>query len=155
MGVVVAPMLAFADTSNGVVVLVYALVVAAVALVLLIELLRVTLPRMPFSAPSPRPGTGDEPAIAQLETIRDALAAASSTSMLPDALRPIVHEIVAARVRRHHRIDLDLAPDRAHSIVGDGCAWSLARPDYDPANPGTDVWLANDLDNLLDELEAL
>jgi hypothetical protein len=71
-------------------------------------------------------------------------------------MRPLVREILAARLRRHHRIDLDRAPDRAHAVVGDGYVWSLARPEREPPSGAGGRGLSHDeLDKLLNELEAL
>jgi hypothetical protein len=148
---------ALAGRGHGLALLIYALALAALALVFLVNRLGRALPRKTFSW-SPRSREPlKEHSIAQLEKIEQALTAARwNESHLHESLRPIVREIVAARLRRHHRVDLDRAPDRAHTIVGDGYAWNLARPDREaPLDPRARGWSRGELEKLIDELEAL
>jgi hypothetical protein len=154
---VLVPALALASRKHGVALLVYTLVVVALGLALLIDLLRKALPRKTFAwSPRPRPWKARQ-SIAQFEKIERALVAASwNESHLYESMRPLVREILAARLRRHHRIDLDRAPDRAHAVVGDGYVWSLARPEREPPSGAGGRGLSHDeLDKLLNELEAL
>ncbi len=154
---VLTPALVLASQGHGLALLVYTLVAAGFALALLVDLLSRALPRNAFSW-SPRLNPRQtEQRIAQFEKIERALVAASwNESHLYESMRPLVREIVAARLRRHHRVDLDRAPDRARAIVGDGYAWSLARPDRKPPlGPGGRGWSRRELESLLDELEAL
>jgi hypothetical protein len=155
--VALAPALGLAGQGHGLALFVYALFVAGLGLALLIDRLARALPRKTFFWPSRSPARDNEQPIAQLERIERALSAASwNESHLLESMRPLVREIVVARLRRHHRVDLDRSPDRAHAIVGDGYAWSLVRPDREmPLGAGADGWSRNDLNALLDELEAL
>ena len=155
--VALAPALALANQRHGLALLVYTLVVAGFILALLVDFLNRSLPRKAFSWP-PRTRTRIEPQpIKQFEKIERALVAASwNESHLYASLRPLVREIVTARLRRHHRIDLEREPERARAVIGDGYAWSLARPERKPPlGPGGRGWSRSELKNLLDELEAL
>jgi hypothetical protein len=155
--VVLTPALALAGQGHGIALLVYTLVVAGLGLALLVDLLSRMLPRRTFAWSPPRRARQNEQAIAQFEKIERALVAASwNESHLYESMRPLVREIVTARLRRHHRIDLDRAPDRAHAVVGDGYAWSLVRSERKPPlGPGGRGWSRRELDDLLNELEAL
>ena len=159
-GLIVAaltPALVIASQGHATALLVYTLVVAGLALAILVDLLNRALPRRTFFwAPRTRALQKEQPT-AQFETIERALVAASwNESHLYESMRPLVREILTARLRRHHGIDLDRAPDRAHAVVGDGYAWSLARPERKPPlGPGGRGWSRSELENLLDELEAL
>lgn len=155
--VVLAPAFALSGRGHGLALLVYVFVVAAATLALLVGRLRRALPRESFSW-SPRPRTRPvEHPVAQLEKIEQALAAAGwNEAYLYESTRPIVCEIVAARLRRRHRIDLDRSPDRAHAVVGDGYAWDLVRPDRKaPVDTRARGWSRGELEALIDELEAL
>ncbi|MHB8059522.1 MAG: hypothetical protein ACYDHO_01655 [Gaiellaceae bacterium] len=155
--ILLVPALPLADRGHGVALLVYILVAVGVALALLIDFLSKALPRKTFAwSPQARPWRAARP-IVQFERIERALVAASwNESHLHETLRPLVREILAARLRRRYRIDLDRAPERAHAVVGDGYAWSLARPERKPPlGAGGRGWSRDELDNLLDELEAL
>jgi len=71
-------------------------------------------------------------------------------------LRPLVREIAAARLARHHGVELESQPERAHTLVGRR-TWELVRPEREPPD---DVWNARgwsevELSELVDELEAL
>lgn len=151
------PALGLAGRGHGLALFVYALVVAGLGLLLLVDRLARALPRKTFSWSPRSPARKNEQPVAQLERIERSLSAASwNESHLLESMRPLVREIVAARLRRHHRVDLDRSPERAHTIVGDGYAWSLVRPDRKaPLGAGADGWSRNELDGLLDELEGL
>ena len=154
---VLVPALAFAGRGHAVALLAYILVVTGLTLALLVYFLRRTLPRKTFVwSPRPRPWKRAQ-SIEQFEKIERALTAASwNESHLYESMRPLVREILAARLRRHHRIDLDRAPERAHAVVGDGYVWSLARPERKPpSGAGGRGWSRDELDKLLNELEAL
>ena len=152
-----APALVLADEGHGLALLVYTLAAAGLGLLILIDRLNRALPRKSFAwSPRTRRRPAEEP-IDQFERIERALVAASwNESHLYASLRPLVREIATARLRRHHGIDLERAPGRAHAVVGDGYAWDLARPEREPPHgPGGRGWSRNELDKLLDELEAL
>lgn len=155
--VALTPALALADQGHGLALLVYTSVVTGLGLALLVDRLRRSLPRKTFAWPPRRQTRWAEQPTAQFERIERALAAASwNESHLYETMRPLVREIVTARLRRHHRVDLDRAPDRAHAVVGDGYAWSLVRPERKPPlGPGGRGWSRGELESLLDELEAL
>ncbi len=157
VALLLAPALALAARGHGIALLVYTLVAVGMVLALLIDFLGRALPRKAF-AWSPRPRRRRAPkSIAQFERIERALMAASwNESHLYESMRPLVREILAARLRRHHRIDLVRDPERAHAVVGDGYAWSLARPERTaPLGAGGRGWSRDELDKLLDELEAV
>jgi hypothetical protein len=155
--VAITPAIALASQGHGLALLVYTLVVAGLGLLLLVDLLSRALPRRAFTWPARMRALKETQSIAQFEKIERALIAASwNESHLHESLRPLVREIVTSRLRRHHRIDLDDEPDRAHAVVGDGYAWALARPERKPPlGPGGRGWSRSELDILLDELEAL
>ncbi|MGC9974208.1 MAG: hypothetical protein ABSC36_02295 [Gaiellaceae bacterium] len=155
--VFLSPAFALAGRGHGLALLIYALVVAALALLFLVNRLSRALPRKVFSWSPRSQESVEEHSIAQLEKIEQALTAARwNESHLHELLRPVVREIVAARLRRHHRVDLDNAPDRAHAILGDGYAWNLARSDREPPlDPRARGWSRGELEKLIDELEAL
>jgi hypothetical protein len=154
---VLSPALALASQRHGLALLAYTLVVAALGLAFLVDLLNRALPRKAFSWPPSRRAPRAEQPIVQFEKVERALIAASwNESHLHESLRPLVREIVAARLRRHHRIDLDHEPERAHAVAGDGYAWALVRPERKPPlGPGGRGWSRDELEQLLDELEAL
>jgi len=156
--VVLAPAFALAGRGHGLALLVYVLIVAALSLAFLANRLSRALPRKAFSWSPPSVTPPEEHSIAQLEKIERALTAARwNEPHLQELTRPIVREIVAARLRRHHRVDLDRSPDRAHAILGDGYAWSLARPDREPPVDPSSArgWSRGELERLIDELGAL
>jgi hypothetical protein len=155
--VVLAPASMLAGRGHGLALLIYALVVTALALALLIKLLGRALPLKTFSWSPQLRTVPEEYSIAQFEKIERALTAARwNESHLHESMRPIVREIVASRLRRHHRVDLDRSPVRAHAALGDGYAWDLARPDREaPLDPRARGWSRGEIETLLDELEAL
>jgi len=155
--VALIPALTLAGQKHGLALLVYTLVIAALGLAFLVDLLNRALPRKAFSwSPSRRAPRADQP-IVQFEKVERALIAASwNESHLHELLRPLVREIVVARLRRHHRIDLKRAPERAHAVAGDGYVWALVRPERKPPRgPGGRGWSRDELEQLLDELETL
>jgi hypothetical protein len=153
---VIAP-LTLAGKAHGRALLAYVLLLGAAALVLLIDRLRRALPRTPFRRSARQPAPELELHIDQLEKIRRAVeSAAWGETYVFESLRPIVREIVATGLMRRHGVDLDRSPLQAHSILGDGCAWDLARPDRTPPRePRARGWSLDKIDTLLDELEAL
>jgi len=155
--VALTPALALAGEGHGLALLIYTLVVAGLALALLTNLLGRALPRKTFSWPPRSRARQTEQPTAQFEKIERALVAASwNESHLYQSMRPLVREILTARLRGNHRVDLERSPDRAHAVVGDGYAWSLARPEREPPlGPGGRGWSRGELDSLLDELEAV
>ncbi len=154
-GVMLALLLA--GWSDGVALLAYVLFVGAIALLVLARRLRAALPpATPFErllAAAPR---RMEP-VGQLETIRQGLAAAGwSRGELHYRLAPMIREIAAARLSRHHGIDLDRQPERARALIGDGRVWELAGPRSGPPEDRyASGWSRRELEELLDELEGI
>jgi hypothetical protein len=135
----------------------YILVLVAVAVAALEAHIAAAFPVTPrFGAPVPRRRHPDA-GVPQLEGLVLRLAGGTPNAFdLHNRLRPLVHDIAAARLARHHRLDLDGQPERAHALVGRR-TWELIRPDREPPN---DVWNARgwsegELGELIDELEAL
>ncbi|MGA9761389.1 MAG: hypothetical protein WBQ14_03105 [Gaiellaceae bacterium] len=155
--VLLVPALALAGGGHGLALLIYTLVVAGLALVLLLDRLSRALPGKSFAWPPRMRAQEKEERVAQFEKIERALIAASwNESHLYESMRPLVREIVTARLRRHHRVDLERAPERAYAVVGDGYAWSLIDPERKPPlGRGDRGWSRRELENLLGELEAL
>lgn len=156
VGGVIAP-LTLGGKAHGRALLAYVLLLGAVALVFLINRLRRALPRARFGR-STRPPTPDpEQRVDQFERIRRAVeSSAWSETYVFESLRPVVREIVATNLLHRHGVDLDRSPSEAHSILGDGRAWELARPDRTPpGGPRAPGWSLDEIDTLLDELEAL
>jgi hypothetical protein len=155
--VLLVPALVLASGGHGLALLVYTLVVAGLALAFLVDRLSRALPGKSFAWPPRARAPRAEERVAQFEKIERALIAASwNESHLYESMRPLVREIVSARLRRHHRVDLERAPERAYAVVGDGYAWSLVRPERKPPlGRGERGWSRRELDSLLDELEAL
>lgn len=158
VAVVVALLLA--GSSRGLALLAYVLFLGALALLVLSRALRAALPAAPaFDRLHVRPARA-QPGIAQLEGFARTLSAAGwSEADVHHRLRPPVREIVAARLSRRHGVDLYRDPERAHGLLGDGRAWELVRPDRErPAGGswrGGGGWSPKELDELLDELEAI
>jgi len=156
VGGVIVP-LTLAGTAHGRALLAYVLLLGAVALVFLIDRLRRALPRTQLRRSLRPPAPAPEPRIDQFEKIRHALeSVAWGETYVFESLRPIVREIVATDLLHQHGVDLDRSPQEAHAILGDGYAWDLARPDrMPPRDPRARGWSRDEIDKLLDELEAL
>lgn len=142
--------------SAGVALLAYVLFVGAVALVVLTRRLGAALPpTAPFErllATAPR---RVEP-VSQLETIRRGLSAASwNKAELHFRLAPMVREIAAARLSRRYGVDLDRQPEQAEALIGGGRLWELAGPAGRPGGRDGAGWSRQELEELLDELEAI
>ena len=65
----------------------------------------------------------------QLETVKRLVTLAGSSRSDLLRLRPLVREIVAARLSRRYGVDLEREPERAEALLGKGRAWELVRPD--------------------------
>lgn len=94
--------------------------------------------------------------VQQLEILARQLAAGQSSAFeLHRRLRPLVREIAAARLARHHGVDLDRLPDRARELLGPR-SWELARPDREPPQERfARGWAADEIAGLVDELERI
>jgi hypothetical protein len=149
--------LVLAGSERGLALLVYVLVLAALALVVLVAALRDALPPAePWErllAHAPR----REGVVEQYETIDRLFApAGSSAHDLHFRLRPLVREVVAARLARRDGVDLDQRPEVAHALVGEGRVWELARPDRPvPKDHFGGGWSRRELEQLVDELEGI
>jgi hypothetical protein len=110
----------------------------------------------PFGGPAPRRRAPDA-GVPQLDELVLRLGGGTPNAFdLHNRVRPLVQEIAAARLARHHGLVLDRQPERAHALVGPR-TWELVRPEREPPN---DVWNARgwseaELSELVDELEAL
>lgn len=93
----------------------------------------------------------------QLTFLERRLSVAQATSFeLHHRLRPLAREVAAARLARHHGIDLDRQPERARAVLGDGRAWELVRPDREPPEDRlARGWRLGELRALIDELESI
>jgi hypothetical protein len=155
VGVVVA--LLFAGSAHGLTLLAYVLFLGALAVTVLVAQLAALLPVAPpfeqLLARAPR----SEAPVEQLETMQKIVTAAGwNQAELHYRLRPVVREVLAARLSRRHGIDPDREPERARAVVGDGRVWELARPDRDPPEDRYQRgWSRRDLEELLDELESV
>jgi len=149
--------LTLTGAANGLALLVYVLFLAAVAFALLVARLRAGLPPAAdferlLAGPGRRPTD-----VEQFETVKRRVAIASYSQLdLHSRLRPLVRDIVAARLLRRHGVDLEREPERAATIIGEGRAWELARPDREPpADRFARGWSVRELEQLVEELEGL
>jgi len=104
------------------------------------------------------PGTArklDE--VEQFRLIARHLTLSSSSELdLHHHLRPLVREIAASRLARHHGVSLDREPAQAQAIIGNGQLWALVRPDREPPEDRqARGWSKAELEQLLQELEEL
>jgi hypothetical protein len=95
-----------------------------------------------------------EPRVLQLEGLVNRLAAPIEYDV-HNRLRPLVQEIVSARLAAQHGLDIDRRPERAQALVGPR-TWELIRPDREPPRDRfLQLWPPRELTALVDELEAL
>jgi hypothetical protein len=95
-----------------------------------------------------------EPRVLQLEGLVNRLAAPIEYDV-HTRLRPLVHEIVSARLAAQYGLDIDRRPERAQALVGPR-TWELIRPDREPPRDRfLQLWPPRELAALVDELEAL
>lgn len=160
-GAVIVPA-SLVGVADGLALLFYVLSVGAALLFLLILQLGRLLPKTRLQPRSRRRarrrGARKETAsVAQFERIRHAVEAAGwNGSEVHETLRPIVREIIAAKLARRHGIDLEHSPAQAQVILGAGYAWDLARPNREPPpDASTRGWSSDEIGKLIDELEAL
>jgi hypothetical protein len=155
VGVVLALLLA--GSSHGLALLAYVLFLGALGLAVGLAHLEVLLPEAPeferLLAREPGPAVQIE----QFETLsRTLFAAGWDQTELHYRLRPPIREIVSARLSRRYGVDLDRQPERARELLGVGRAWELARPERErPEDPYARGWSRRELEELLDELEAI
>jgi hypothetical protein len=132
----------------------YVLLLGAVGLLVLVRRTKEALPPARILGDRLGTQTPAEDRVPQLEALERSLASGSHNAFeLHYRLRPIVREIVRARLARYHGIDLDRQPERARALAG-ARAWELTRPDREP--PGdrfASGWPVKELQALVDELE--
>lgn len=145
-----------AGRGHGLALLALVLAVGAAALGFLARRLRRELPSHAPFGPSPAAGQRRAEPVAQLEAIRRALEAASwSEAELSHRLGPLVREVAATRLARHHGVDLARQPSRAQELIGGGRVWDLAGPWQGGRDTQAGGWTRRALEDLLDELEAI
>lgn len=93
-------------------------------------------------SPAPRP-----PGLDEVERAVD--FAGWNPADLRTRLRPLLREVVAARLETGRGVDLDRDPAAAREAVGEAC-WSLASPEFEAPDAGTAA-----LREALDRLEAM
>ena len=149
--------LALTGLAHGWALLAYILFLASLAFMWLLSRLRAVLPpcrdfERLVARREVRPATVD-----QFETVRGWVAIARYTQAdVYLRLRPLVREIVAARLLRAHGIDLYHEPQRAGAVVGPGRTWELVRPDSPPPEDRlARGWSQRELEQLVEELERL
>ncbi len=155
--VVLAIAFALTGVANGLALLVYVLFLAAVLLALMVGRLRAVLPPAADFRKMPAKASPAETHVEQFETVKRWVVIAShGQSDLFFQLRPLVRDIVAARLSRNYSINLEREPDRAAAILGDGRAWQLVRPDWrTSAERSAPGWTEHELEQLVEELESL
>ena len=153
-GVLIA--IALAGAERGLALYAYLLLLCALALALLRQRIRASFPvAIPLESRVRKPASRDE-RIQQLEALSQRIAAAeTSTFDLHYRLRPVLRQIVAARLARRHGVDLDRDPERSRMLVGEEL-WELVRPDREPPEERFARGLSNrQVDGLIDRVEAL
>ena len=134
---------------------IYALLLSATLIVLLVRALRRAYPNeKPLREPGPAaPARSVPPSLARIE--HDvALGVAGSFDLhyrLVPRLRSVATELLDAR----RNVSFEASPDRAHALLGDE-AWALVRPDrttpQDRLGPGMS---ASELDSTVQGLEGI
>jgi hypothetical protein len=154
--VAVALGVALAGAARGIALYAYVLALVAVAVASLSSRLARAWPTTaPFERLLPaRPAP--EARVPQLGSLVDPLSGGDPSAFdLHHRLRPLIREIAAARLARGHGIVLESQPVRAQALVGPR-TWELVRPDRPaPLDRLERPWSAQDLDELIAELERL
>jgi hypothetical protein len=147
--------LALAGPTRGIALLVCVFLVGAVVSALFVRYLRVALPRAPRFERLLTARRERAPRLGQLDAIERRLMLAETSPLdLHFRLRPLVREIVAARLSRRYGLDLDREPQRARALVG-ARTWELVRPERLPSDErSARGWSKVELAELLDEMEA-
>ena len=154
--VALAVVIAFLPGQTGLAVRIFALVLCAAALLLMLAALRRAYPReRPLRSPEARasPGRARPGNLARLEQ-ETALGIAGSFDLhfrLAPRLRGLATDLLAAR----RSASLDRDPERARALLGEG-TWELVRPDrpapVDRLARGLPI---NDLRGVVESLERL
>jgi hypothetical protein len=148
--------LALAGTARGIALYAYVLLLAGIGVTALVSRLRAAWPATPrFERLLP---AADPPVsrIGQLEGLTGRLAGGyPNEGEVHARLRPLVQDVVAARLAGRHGVDLESMPGRARALVGPR-TWELVRPDREPPpDRFARTWSPQDLHALVDELEQL
>lgn len=132
----------------------YVLALSALAVAGLVATVSAVLP--PARVRRKRPAAAAEKPLAQLESIESALQFGKASSFdLHYRLRPLIQEVVAARLARRRGINLVHQPDRARSVLSER-VWELVRPDREPPVDRFDKgWSDAELRAVVHELEAI
>jgi hypothetical protein len=145
------------EKTGSIALVVYVLLLGVALLALLLSRLKGAMrPALEFRRLLRRPGR-DRGEVEQFRTIARHLSLSSSNEFsLHYRLRPIVQEIVAARLARRYGVDLEREPDRLRELTGGGRVWELVRPDRKPPEDrAARGWSRRELTLLMDELEDL
>jgi hypothetical protein len=135
----------------------YVLLLVAVAVAALEARIASAFPATPTFRPPVARRREPDAGVPQLDQLMLRLGGGTPNAFdLHNRVRPLVQEIAAARLARHHGLELASQPERAHTLVG-ARTWELVRPGREPP---TDVWNARgwsevELNELVDELEAI
>ena len=134
---------------------IYALLLSATLIVLLVLALRRAYPdESPLREPGPAaPARSAPPSLARIEH-EVALGVAGSFD-LHYRLVPRLRSVAAGLLDARQNVSLEASPDRAHALLGDD-VWALVRPDrttpQDRLGPGM---APAELDRAVDALEAI
>ena len=154
--VVVGIALALSGAARGIALYAYLLLLTLAAVLAVRARMRRAWPPTPrferLLPPRPAPGRR----VHQLESLVGRLSGGYPSAYdLYARIRPLAHEIAAARLVRAHGVDLDESPERAERLLGPR-TWQLVRPDVaPPQDPWSRTWTPRELNELLAELEAL
>ena len=156
--VVAGVLLVVLPGSAGLVLHVYALAIAAIALVHLVRAVRTAHPvgrASPFDAALRRPTRRDErlPALERVE--REVSLGMATAFDLHYRLRPPLRRIAGELLAARRGIDLDGSPEAARDALGDE-TWELVRADREPPRNRYGAGLAlGTLHRVVTSLEAL
>jgi hypothetical protein len=147
---------ALAGVGNGLALLAYVLSMAALVFVWVIGRLRAALPPAPDFQRLLATKEPPEMAVEQLETVKRLVALAGASRFDLFRLRPLVREIVSARLSRRYGVALERDPDRAETLLQSSRAWGLLGPDSAlPVDRDAPGWSRHELEQLIEELENL
>jgi hypothetical protein len=97
-----------------------------------------------------------ETRVLQLEGLEGRLGGGSPNAFdLYHRIRPLVQQIVVARLAQGYGVDLETRPERAQRLVGPQ-TWELIRPDLEPPTDSWGrTWSVRETEALVTELEQL
>jgi hypothetical protein len=148
--------LALSGAARGIALYAYLLLLVLIAALSIGGHIRTAWPPTPrFDRLIPR---RDEPEVRvlQLEGLVGRLAGGNPNAFdLYHRIRPLVRDIVTAKLARGRGIDLESNPARAERFVGPW-TWQLIRPDLGPPDDGwSRTWSTREMNELVAELERL